>query len=143
MKKTKRESRGGFTLLEAMVATGVFAVGTLGSFGLMSWIVQATSYSERLVDASAVGQGQIEALAEMGYDDVASGTTNHSPYGMVWTVNPDAGFKKVTLDVKWYHHSGHSRELRVSTLVADEIQIAALPDSATPGSGGTTATTSP
>lgn len=132
MNKKKRQSCGGFTLLEAMIGTGIFAVGALGSFGMMSWIVQATAYSERLVDAAAVSQDQIEALAEVGYTDVASGSTNSSPYGMVWTVKPGSGYKTVTLDVNWYYHTGQPRKFRVSTLIADEIQIASLPDSATP-----------
>jgi len=66
--------RRGFTLVEAMVATAVFAVSIASVLGLSRWIVQATRANGRSAEAVNLAQAKIESFNHGFYSQVESGS---------------------------------------------------------------------
>jgi Tfp pilus assembly protein PilV len=136
MKKHNSSNKSGFTLLETVVGSAVFMIGTLGSFSLMSWTMQANDASGQLIAAAAAAQAKLEELVETGYDDVSGGSVADGRFDLSWTVTPGNGVKLVGVQVAWASQNGKTRTYTASTSVCNLAKTAALPWFAEPERGG-------
>lgn len=75
--KTKNGING-FTLLEVMVASAVFAVGMLGVFKMMAVGIVANRYAKDLTTANLLLQKQIEMVSREAFNNVVNGTAGGS-----------------------------------------------------------------
>ena len=129
----------GFTLVEVLTGMGIFSIGILGSIGLISWMLRANAFNSQMVSANAVGQGKLEELRELGFDDATSGSAADGRYNLTWTTSsPTNGYKTISLTVAWQTLEGVARNVKLSNLVTDETIVPIIPDFAIPGGGGGT-----
>ncbi|MDP3937512.1 MAG: prepilin-type N-terminal cleavage/methylation domain-containing protein [Deltaproteobacteria bacterium] len=75
---TGRKGTKGFTLIEMMVATVVFAVGMIGILKLLHTAVVANRYAKDLSSANAIMQEHLEMVTRESFNSVVNGTTGGS-----------------------------------------------------------------
>ena len=73
-----KRGKKGFTLIEVMVATAVFAIGMIGILKLLHTAVVANRYAKDLSAANAILQEQLEMVSRESFNDVVNGTTGGS-----------------------------------------------------------------
>ncbi len=118
----------GFTLLEAVVAMGLFVVAVLALSGVMLTAGKGAAVSKHLTIAVILAQDKLEQVKRAGYHaglTVPSETTeaygtipDFSPYRRVVVVQPGqplAGLQTVTATV-WWAEDRHS--VSISTILA-------------------------
>ena len=82
-------NRGGFTLIELMIALTVLMAGLLGLVGTSALVTQMLSRGDRAATASNFAIEQLEALYGLGCEDTSSGSaTKADIYDLEWSVNP-------------------------------------------------------
>jgi Tfp pilus assembly protein PilV len=119
----RRSSERGVTLLETLVALGLFAItaATMGTF-LVSQIRQSSSnylYSQAYV----LAEQQLETLRALPqYTDIVPGSATTSVGGTQFTVatgvlnnTPADGLKQITINVSWQDNLG-ARNVAVQTV---------------------------
>ncbi len=107
----------GFTLLEVLVALGLFVLA-LGSLpGVLIESSQSNEYARHLTTAANFGQDKIEAIRNMTYTNVTSGTDQTTEgvttFTRSWTVSsgPTATTRKVVVLVSWTDKANRQVEL--------------------------------
>ncbi len=109
----------GFSLLEAMIALLILAVGLLAVAGLMTMTIRTNAYGNHLTEASTSAQAKMEEFrstrpaAGSGSDTVDSVTGVR--FLRRWSVTPNAEMKIITVTVEWTDKTNHSVEL--STII--------------------------
>jgi len=136
MKVYKTTKKSGFTLLDTVFGSAVFLIGAMGSFGLMSWTMQANNTSGRVIGAAAAAQTKLEELVEIGYDNLTGGSGASGQYTLTWKVTPTNGYKMVNMRVGWSSYTGQRHSYDDSTIVCDVETSAILPWFAETGRGG-------
>ncbi len=105
----------GFTLLEILIATVIFAVGMLAVAVMQTTAVRGNTLSRSLTEAVIeCNQHKIEQLLALEYDDSDLGAGAHGPetkdrYTTSWNVNEDSpysGAKTITITTTWRDQSG-------------------------------------
>ncbi len=111
----------GFTLLEVLVALGIFILA-LGSLpGALLSSVESNAYARHLTTATNFGQDKVEAIRIMPYTTVTDGTDTMAEAGTTytrsWTVSagPTATTKKVAVIVSWTEPA--SRQVELDALI--------------------------
>lgn len=69
----RRDPRHGFTLIEVIVAIGIFGIGVLAIIGFYAISVQAIRNSRQVTTATALAQGIIEEKIAEPYDSLIVG----------------------------------------------------------------------
>ncbi|MGH7786212.1 MAG: type IV pilus modification PilV family protein [Candidatus Binatia bacterium] len=115
----------GVTLLETVVALGLFAMSaaTIGTF-MVSQIRHASS-NDLYTKAYALAEEELEATRALRFDDMADGTRTVQLGGMSYTVvkqvdddTPASGLKQIQVDVNW-SDSGGPRNVSVHTIYTE------------------------
>jgi len=78
----------GFTLVEAMVAIMVFAVGVLGLAGSAAVMTRQMSSGNRLARATIIARSRVEQFTAQDCTKLASGSASVSGYSEQWLVIP-------------------------------------------------------
>lgn len=127
MKMQHRHNQHGFTLIEALVAIVVLAIGMLGSSRMTVSMITVHTANERLANASALLQDRMERLKESGYAGSATVSSTeaygtipqYSAYKRVTSVavdTPATNMKTVTVTVSWQNDQ---HALNASTILAE------------------------
>ena len=78
----------GFTLLEVMIAVGIFAVGITSLAALQYKTVGGNSRGRMITEATTLGERQMEKLMQPPYSTISSGSDSSvPPYTVTWGVN--------------------------------------------------------
>jgi type II secretion system protein I len=102
--------KGGFTLMEVLVAMVLLTIGLLGVANLAVGVIKGNSYSKNVTTATVVAQQQIELAQRIGYTNAntLAGSSAVSMGGKSFTrttaVNndtPAANMKTVSVAVSW------------------------------------------
>ncbi|MBI5510365.1 MAG: prepilin-type N-terminal cleavage/methylation domain-containing protein [Deltaproteobacteria bacterium] len=131
----RRLEAAGFSLIEAMVASFVFAVGALGLLGMMISSANGITTASKTTQATALARAKLDELVRLPYDhgdlnvgvqpdglkNLGPSGTSFAPEGTAtgdwethdgwfarsWAVEEvTAGaFKRVTVTVKWWDKS--------------------------------------
>jgi type IV pilus assembly protein PilV len=103
----------GFTLIEVLVALGVFSVALLGLEKMHLTAIQVNTVANRLTQATTLAQDRVERFMAMPYNDpLLADTAPGNPrkdftnpgYTIEWSVNtdvPQTGIKTINISVKW------------------------------------------
>jgi prepilin-type N-terminal cleavage/methylation domain-containing protein len=79
--------RGGFTLVEVMVAAFVLTAGMLGVAGASAGMSRMLARGSRTTTALGHARARIEQLRSVGCDSMADGSAMPSPsYTLAWTI---------------------------------------------------------
>jgi prepilin-type N-terminal cleavage/methylation domain-containing protein len=81
--------KGGFTILEVMVAISILAVGLMAVFTAQSRSITGNTDANRQTEAMTLAQDKMEELLAVPYEDLDEGSfsaTVPGGYGLAWTV---------------------------------------------------------
>lgn len=88
--RKRRGARGGFSLIEIILAIGVFALTIVAVIGMLGSSSQATSDVINTVSASQIADAVRTELEIIGYDQLLPLTAGATPLELVGTKNGDA-----------------------------------------------------
>jgi prepilin-type N-terminal cleavage/methylation domain-containing protein len=92
------KGRGGFTIIEVIIAMIILTVGVLGLAGTTAYFIRQTTLSDLMTERSNAFQTILDRLQSLPYDSVTSGTDTVGVYGVAWSsVNNGSQNKTVTL----------------------------------------------
>jgi len=90
--------RGGFTIIEVIIAMIILTVGVLGLAGTTAYFVRQTTLSDLMTERSTAFQTILDRLQSLPYDSVTSGSDSVGIYAVAWSsVNNGSQNKTVTL----------------------------------------------
>jgi prepilin-type N-terminal cleavage/methylation domain-containing protein len=78
--------RGGFTLIEVMVALIILTVGVLGLAATTVWAVRQSTVSELTTERAAAVQTVVERLRASDYATLAAGTDSVGRFAVEWAI---------------------------------------------------------
>lgn len=82
----RARSRGGFSLIEVIVAMLVLTVGVLGLAAGTGWMIRTVHYGELETDRSTALQSAIETVRSGAFDDLQDGSDTFGDYTVSWTI---------------------------------------------------------
>ena len=98
--------KGGFTILEVMVAISILAVGLMAVFTAQSRSITGNTNANRQTEAMTLAQDRMEALLALPYDDddldpATSVASAAGGYEITWTVTEYASnnYKLIEVEV--------------------------------------------
>ncbi len=111
-----RSSRGGFTLIEILVAMGIFSLVFLGLAAGATTIMRANQTSYFSTAATNLAQDKLEELQAKNPLDIIPGgpvtsTVNGVTFTRSWTVaanSPAVGLRRIDVTVSWRDYASHS-----------------------------------
>jgi len=90
--------RGGFTIIEVIVAMIILTVGVLGLAGTTAYYVRQTTLADLMTERSTAFQTIVDRLQSQDYDSVTTGSDSVGLYAVTWsTVNNGSQNKSVTI----------------------------------------------
>jgi Tfp pilus assembly protein PilV len=119
-------AEGGFTVLEAIFAISILAVGILAVTSLQGSAMRSNASAVELADATARISSQLEVLTmlpfmapELDPEGNLHGPVASGPYKMTWKVNSPTGDQKtIIITVRWNDH-GVSKQLSLSQILSN------------------------
>ena len=119
-------NKGGFSLVEVIIALTVFAIGIMGTAGLITTVIRNNTFANRMTTAVNLAGYKMEDIKRLGYTNAgnAAGTedygdiTGYSLYKRITSVtsdSPAANMKTANITVYW-ESDAHSAAL--STIIA-------------------------
>lgn len=79
-------NRGGFTIVEVLVAVLVLTIGLLGLAASAATVTRMISQGQRYSEASTLATQRFEILRSQSCASIASGTDTQGRYTISWTV---------------------------------------------------------
>ncbi len=119
-----RRRRGGFTLIEVMVALVVTVLGLIAVTGTLMAAMHGTAYARHATEATVLAEDQMETLILTPLVQLASGTDRVDAQGQwladglydrTWTVAWDGNLARIAVSVAWREGDG-DRELSFRTV---------------------------
>jgi prepilin-type N-terminal cleavage/methylation domain-containing protein len=89
--------RGGFTLVEVVVALIILTVGVLGLAGTTVWVVRQSTLAELSTERAAAVQTVVEQLRASDYATLAAGSDSVGRFDLSWSVTNGSRSKLVTV----------------------------------------------
>lgn len=135
---TKKKLRTGFTLIEVILAIGIFAIGTLAAINLFPKGLRLGREAKETSVATSLAQEQVEEVLAQNYDDIATGTIepkariDSNPNSQFYiyqrqtavnfadsnlsTTTTDTGLKKITVTV-YYPEGAQEKTIQIIRLL--------------------------
>jgi Tfp pilus assembly protein PilV len=94
-------SKKGFTLPEVVI-TGLLMVMVMLPITRLAYsVARSTRYARDVGTAIAIGQEQLEQLADLAYTEIADGSTTVDGFAVSWTVTEADLSKVVRMTIQW------------------------------------------
>ena len=103
-------ARGGFTIMEIMIAMTVLALGITGIMSLQMSSLRASAYTRHAAEASVLAEDRLELLRTTPVAALADGEDRVDELGIprengrylrTWTVAASEGLLTLTVTVSW------------------------------------------
>jgi prepilin-type N-terminal cleavage/methylation domain-containing protein len=82
-------NRGGFSLIEVIIAMIVLVIGVLGFAGSTAYQVRQVTLADLMTERSIAFQSTIDRLQSLPYTSVVAGVDTIGVFAVSWTVTPD------------------------------------------------------
>jgi prepilin-type N-terminal cleavage/methylation domain-containing protein len=92
---TTKSHRGGFSMIEVIVAMMILTIGVLGLAGTTAYIVRQITLGDLMTERSAAFQTIIDRLQSLPYDQVTTGNTTVGVFAISWTSANDGPQNKI------------------------------------------------
>ena len=113
------QRRDGFTLIEILIAMGIFTAAILGVAISTTSVIKANQSSYSTTIAINLAQDKLEELkalpASLASGGPVTDTINGETFSRSWTVTSDSpitGMKRIDVTVTWTDYGSHSITLR-------------------------------
>jgi type IV pilus assembly protein PilV len=113
--KPKRQERDGFTLIEVLIAMGIFTAAVLGVAISATSVIKANQSSYSTTIAINLAQDKLEELkalpASLASGGPVTDTINGETFSRSWTVtsnSPITGMMRIAVTVAWTDYGSHS-----------------------------------
>lgn len=87
--------RGGFTMVEVIVAIVVLAFGLLGMAATTAIVVRQVTLADMATERAAALQAAVERLRALPYDSVQSGSRTEGRFSVQWRVTAPRNHYKI------------------------------------------------
>lgn len=87
--------RGGFTMVEIMVAIIILSIGLLGLAGTTGYLIQTVSMGDLMTERAAAFQTVVDRLQSLPYDSVSSGSDSVGIFAVTWNAVDDGPQSKI------------------------------------------------
>ena len=126
-----RQTAGGYTLIEVLIALTILAVGFLAVARMQISGLMGNQYAMELTEGVTWAQDRMEVLMGLPFDDpllADTGTDSQldtnppAGYTISWTVKDDepvSGAKKVDLTAVWHNRYGRSQTVHLTGVKAN------------------------
>ena len=84
---TRRLARGGFSLVELVIAIVILAVGVLGLAGTTAFVVRQVTLADVNTERSAALQSVVERIRSTAYTSVGTGSQTIGSFSVVWSIS--------------------------------------------------------
>jgi prepilin-type N-terminal cleavage/methylation domain-containing protein len=91
-------TRGGFTVIEVIIAMVILTVGVLGLAGTTAFFVRQVTQADLMTERVAAFQTIVDRMQSLPYDSVTAGTDSVGIYAVAWTV-VDNGSQNKTVTI--------------------------------------------
>lgn len=95
MRAARDSSRGGFTMVEVIIAIIILALGVLGMAGTTMLVVRQVTLARVMTERSVAVQAVVERVQATNYDDVGTGSDSLGVFRMSWTTTPETSQSKL------------------------------------------------
>ncbi len=109
-RKTSDQARGGFTLIELVVAILIFALGIIGVAKMQSESVKGNSYAMQLTRANNIAQDMSEYLKVLPFTSDSLGGEDIPLDGEVTKVASDVTTAGITYEREWIVNQSASED---------------------------------
>ena len=98
------DARGGYSLVELVIAVVILAVGILGLAGATSWAVRQVNVADLRTERAIVVQSVLERLRAADFDEVrlgshdSNGAEDAAPFTVEWTTT-EVNYNLVEVEV--------------------------------------------
>lgn len=112
------QARGGFTIVELLVALMIFAVGMLGLAATAGSVTRMMGGAKRQVIAATVAQTRLERLRSSPCASIAGGSDTTRGIASTWTVSAVTRGMNITETVRFQTSRGVTRTRTYTTTIA-------------------------
>jgi Tfp pilus assembly protein PilV len=121
----------GITLIEILITTVLLSVAFLGLGAMTVGSMRGLAFSDHMTTGITLAKERIERIEHANYDTVIKANYPLEPYGSIagYTAfqrgvdivddTPEANMKTVTVTVSWRETAGGTKDVVVSTIVAE------------------------
>lgn len=81
--------RGGFSMVEVIIAVIILSIGVLGLAGSTGHMVRQVTLADLQTERSVAFQMIVDRLQSLPYDSVTAGSDSVGVFALRWTVTPD------------------------------------------------------
>ncbi len=128
IKHREKTGQEGFAIIEALIATMIFAIGVFGVLSMQTNSVRANDLARGVTSQSAMAAEKVEQLISLPYGHVDLEDGVHPPevqgsYTINWTVAQDdmiANTKTITAAVSWIER-GVQKTINLVYIKSDTI----------------------
>jgi type IV pilus assembly protein PilV len=120
----KSGNRGGFTLIEVLIAIFLLVVALVGLASVTVMVIRGNSFSKTMTTATTLAKDKMEKLNNTNFDAIATGgpDTPEPNYSRSWTVTDttvsgQVVMKTITVTVTW-PWQGQNRTVSLDTIIA-------------------------
>jgi Tfp pilus assembly protein PilV len=124
----KKTGQEGFAILEALIATAIFAIGIFGVLSMQTTAVKTNDIARGVTSQSAMAAEMVEQLLSVPYDHQNLTAGSHPPqkegrYTISWAVTDDdmiVNTKTITVTVTWLER-GAPKTINLTYIKPDTI----------------------
>ena len=92
--RARARKKGGFSLIEVILAMMILTIGVLGLAGTTAYIVRQITLSDLMTERTAAFQTIVDRLQSLPYDSVTSGTDSIGIFAVRWSSSPNGSQNK-------------------------------------------------
>jgi type IV pilus assembly protein PilV len=90
----RMDRRGGFSLVEVIIAIVILAVGVLGLAGTTAFVVRQVTLADVNTERSAATQEAIERIRATRYAAVGTSSVTNGPFTVTWSIQDSTNVTK-------------------------------------------------